>query len=60
MTVSSGKNTSKKRKKPTKLAPGSWLDNMPEPFQTAASVDALFKNVELREKELAKEKASKK
>ena len=42
MTVNSRKNTSKKRKGFTKLKPGEFRDNMPEPFHTKGEVDALF------------------
>jgi hypothetical protein len=59
MTVNSGKNISKRRKGSTKLAPGSWLDNLPDPFHTAKEVNALFDNIE-RERKEKKAKESKK
>ena len=55
MTVNSGKNTNKKAKGSTKLRKGSFRDNMPDPFHTAAAVNDLFKMVDVRKKELAKE-----
>jgi len=58
MTVNSGKSTNKKERSSTKLKPGSFRDNMPEPFHTTAAVNGLFKMVAVREKELAAEKAS--
>ncbi len=60
MTVSSGKNTNKKGKGSTKLAPGSWNDNLPDPFHTAKAVDALFDNIERERKREKEAKKSKK
>ena len=60
MTVNSGKSINLKGKGFTKrLAPGSWRDNLPDPFHSAKEVHALFDNIERERKEEAAKKSKK-
>ena len=61
MTRNSGKSINSKERDSTKekLRPGSWNDNLPDPFHGAAAVDSLFRDVKREKKRLKKLKSTK-